>query len=493
MKLIKTMLTGMVILAFAMGQDQTQGGPPPGPPPCDPNATYPVADPGPDGGCANYNDCNGNGAYDAGEPCGDMPQGPPPFESVDANGDGVIDREEARAVFGYDDEGNEDPEFDAGYDDVDSNGDGVVDPAEFDAAAAEDQGPPPGTEGGGFYCGECDVEFGSEEEMHQHMEEHHGGGDGGPDPVWEAFASTLENGGSPDDAFEAAAAAVYDLEVASGNMSEEEFQEGKDNARAAFDQALADGKSPEEAFGDAAAANQPPAPTNHWDGNCAAMCEGHGEYWLDSDGDGQPEDGPYATWDHDADGNPVDCGCGDGDGDDHHPEGDYDGDGHDPEGDMDGGTDGPDGGPGGPPPFEAIDANSDGLVNMDEARAFFSNDPEFNEDEFANDFARVDANGDGSVDEGEHVDEVARQIAGGVFGETMANGGSPEDAFNNVAGALHEFLVGGGHESQEGFDNARDAAWNAFQEALQNGASPEEAFGAAMQAGGEANNDDGGN
>ena len=52
------------------------------------------------------------------------------------------------------------------------------------------------------------------------------------------------------------------------------------------------------------------APTNHWDGNCAAMCGGHGEYWLDSDGDGQPEDGPYATWDHDADGNPVDCGCG---------------------------------------------------------------------------------------------------------------------------------------------------------------------------------------
>ena len=48
-----------------------------------------------------------------------------------------------------------------------------------------------------------------------------------------------------------------------------------------------------------------------------------GDYYLDSDGDGNAEDGPYATWDHDADGNPVDCGCGDGgqggnhDGDDH--------------------------------------------------------------------------------------------------------------------------------------------------------------------------------
>ena len=70
MKLIKTIVAGMVLLVFATGQEQTDGGPPP-PPPCDPNATYPVADPGPDGGCGNYNDCNGNGAYDLGEPCGD--------------------------------------------------------------------------------------------------------------------------------------------------------------------------------------------------------------------------------------------------------------------------------------------------------------------------------------------------------------------------------------------------------------------------------------
>ena len=43
---------------------------------------YPVADPGPDGGCADYADCNGNGAYDLGEPCF---EGQPMDEDTDAN------------------------------------------------------------------------------------------------------------------------------------------------------------------------------------------------------------------------------------------------------------------------------------------------------------------------------------------------------------------------------------------------------------------------
>ena len=40
-------------------------------------ADYPIADPGPDGGCGDYADCNDNGAYDLGEPCfeGDHPGG----------------------------------------------------------------------------------------------------------------------------------------------------------------------------------------------------------------------------------------------------------------------------------------------------------------------------------------------------------------------------------------------------------------------------------
>ncbi|MEA1881188.1 MAG: hypothetical protein U9N31_02135, partial [Candidatus Marinimicrobia bacterium] len=166
----------------------------------------------------------------------------------------------------------------------------------------------------------CDFVGNSEEDWQNHY--HDDGGPGGgelagePDPVWEAFDQTMQNGGTPQEGFDAAAAKVYELEVDSGNMSQEEYDEGKAKAQGAFDDALADGKTPEEAFGAAMAAAGPPVPTNHWDGNCAAMCEGMGEYWLDSDGDGQPEDGPYAIWDHDADGNPVDCGCGDDGGED---------------------------------------------------------------------------------------------------------------------------------------------------------------------------------
>jgi len=57
--------------------------------------------------------------------------------------------------------------------------------------------------------------------------------------------------------------------------------------------------------------NSDPA-TNHWDGNCAAICGGHDEYWLETDGDPDngAEDGPYQPWHYDADGNPVICDCG---------------------------------------------------------------------------------------------------------------------------------------------------------------------------------------
>ena len=65
-------------------------------------------------------------------------QGPPPFEDVDTNGDGSIDREEARAMFGHDEEGNADPNFDEEYDKIDTNGDGEVDHAEYMAADGGD-------------------------------------------------------------------------------------------------------------------------------------------------------------------------------------------------------------------------------------------------------------------------------------------------------------------------------------------------------------------
>ena len=182
MKLIKLMLAIVMALAMVVAQDTGDN-------PCDPDMTYPAADPGPDGGCGNYADCNGNGAYDLGEPCfEDGQDGGPPFEDVDTNGDGVVDRDEARAMFGHDEEGNPDPEFDAEYDRI-AGDDGVLDHDEYMAA-----------------------------------------GDGGP-------------------------------------------------------------------------------PTNHWDGNCGAMKHGESEYWLDSDGDPDngAEDGPYAVWYEDADGNSVDC------------------------------------------------------------------------------------------------------------------------------------------------------------------------------------------
>jgi hypothetical protein len=68
---------------------------------CDPENDYPQADPAPHG-CADYNDCNGNGAYDLGEPCGETDGGyvdpaegqdegyvDPPQEMVDENSTGM--------------------------------------------------------------------------------------------------------------------------------------------------------------------------------------------------------------------------------------------------------------------------------------------------------------------------------------------------------------------------------------------------------------------
>ena len=36
---------------------------------CDPDVDYPNNPPGSEGGCGDYDDCNGNGAFDIGEPC----------------------------------------------------------------------------------------------------------------------------------------------------------------------------------------------------------------------------------------------------------------------------------------------------------------------------------------------------------------------------------------------------------------------------------------
>ena len=181
MKLIKLIAAVIMSLGLMIAQPPNQGGTQQGPPPCDQWLNSNMA-----------HDMNGDGTVDEGDCPG---QGPPPFEAVDTNDDGLIDREEARAMFGQDKDGNPDPEFDSRFDNR-AGDDGMVDHAEYMAA-----------------------------------------GDGGP-------------------------------------------------------------------------------PTNHWDGNCGAMKHGESEYWLDSDGDPDngAEDGPYAVWYEDADGNPVDCGPGPDDG-----------------------------------------------------------------------------------------------------------------------------------------------------------------------------------
>ena len=318
----------------------------------------------------------------------------------------------------------------------------------------------------------------------------------GPDPFQQAFMTTMQNGGTPDEAFEAVAAVFHQMGVECDDceMTEEEFQEGKAEAKAAFDAVLANGGTPEEAFhaametgndgpgtcdvcgyeyggpddhhghcrvcnaemntdddwrahcdenwehckpqaGDTCGyvgpsgdecgyvhsgdegedhhhcdhcglavnsgeemhnhmqADHPDMmeqhddgggdhdgsqhyPNNHWDGNCGAMMNGESEYWLDSDGDPNngPEDGPYAVWHEDADGNPVNCG-----------------------------------GQGGPPPTcEEVDANGDGSIDRDEARAKFGHDEEGNPDpNFDQRYDEVDTNGDGVVDCGEHDAAVA--------------------------------------------------------------------------------------
>jgi len=245
MKLIKLMLAGMVVMSFALAQDDTQGGQATGPPPCDPNATYPVADPGPDGGCANYNDCNGNGVYDAGEPCGDVGgQGPPTCD-----------------VCGYTFAGEGDHH-------------GHCDRCDFVFTSDNDQH---------GHCDQCDYIFSGEGDQHGHCDK--------CDHIWS---------GDPEDHHGHCDHEGCDFV---GNTNEDWENHSHD---------------------DGGTGGPGGAPTNHWDGNCAAMCGGHGEYWLDSDGDGQPEDGPYATWDHDADGNPVDCGCGGDEGEGEGDEGDGD-------------------------------------------------------------------------------------------------------------------------------------------------------------------------
>jgi len=251
------------------------------------------------------------------DPCfEDGQDGGPPFEDVDTNGDGVVDRDEARDFFG------DEPNFDEEYDKVDANGDGMVDHAEYMAA----------DDGGGDH--------------------EDGDGDDGPPP----FEDVDSNGDGSIDRDEA-----RDYFGDEPNF-DEEYDKVDTNGDGVVDHA-------EYMASDGGDHDGPQHyPSYHWDGYCGAMMNGESEYWLDSDGDPDngPEDGPYAVWHEDADGNPVNCGPG----------------------------------PGGPPPptCEEVDTNGDGSIDRDEARNFFGDEPNFDEE-----YDKVDTNGDGVVDHAEYM------------------------------------------------------------------------------------------
>ena len=321
-------------MSFALAQDDSQGGQPTGPPPCDEWLNSDMAQ-----------DMNGDGVVDEGDCPG---SGPPPFEDVDTNGDGSIDREEARAMFGHDDEGNPDPDFDEEYDKIDTNGDGEVDHAEY--MAADDGG---GDHDGGGTCDVCGHEYGGEGDHHGHCRVC--GAEMNTDDDWRAHCdenwehckpqagdtcgyvgpSGDECGyvhtGAPDEDHHHCD--TCGMPVNSGAEMEAHCNENPEHCGGG-DHEDGDGDGP---------------PTNHWDGNCGAMSHGESEYWVDSDGDPDngAEDGPYAVWYEDADGNSVDCGGGDHDG---------------------------------PPPFEDVDTNGDGSIDREEARAMFGHDDEGNPD-----------------------------------------------------------------------------------------------------------------
>ena len=317
-------------------------------------------------------------------------QGPPPFQEVDTNGDGKIDREEARAMFGQDEDGNPDPEFDSRFDSR-AGDDGFVDQAEYNQAD-QDGGQPPECDVCGYqftgpedhhgHCDKCDhVYTGDHNDRHGHcnvcdvaLEDDQGWNDHcneNPEHCRPQAGDTCGWGGQ-----DGGDACGY---VFTGDPGEDHHHcdhcgLAVNSGEEMHNHMQADHPDMMEQHDGGGDHDGGPAPTNHWDGNCGAMMNGESEYWLDSDGDGSPDDGPYAVWDEDADGNPVNCG-----------------------------------GPGGPPPTcEEVDTNGDGSIDRDEARAKFGHDPQGNPNpNFDQDFDEVDANGDGVVDCEEHDAAVA--------------------------------------------------------------------------------------
>ena len=363
MKLIKLIAAVIMSLGLMIAQPPNQGGTQQGPPPCDQWLNSNMA-----------HDMNGDGVVDEGDCPG---QGPPPFEAVDTNGDGLIDREEARAMFGQDKDGNPDPEFDNRFDNR-AGDDGMVDHAEYMAPGGGDHDGPAtcdvcGYEYGGpddhhGHCRVCNAEMNTDDDWRAHCDENweHCKPQAG-DTCGYVGPSGDECGyvHSGDEGEDHHHCDHCGLAVNSGEEMHNHMQADHPDMMEQHDDGGGDHDGSQH------------YPNNHWDGNCGAMMNGESEYWLDSDGDPNngPEDGPYAVWHEDADGNPVNCGPG----------------------------------PEGPPPTcEEVDANGDGSIDRDEARAKFGHDPQGNPDpNFDQRYDEVDTNGDGVVDCGEHDAAVA--------------------------------------------------------------------------------------
>ena len=300
MKLIKLIAAVIMSLGLMIAQPPNQGGTQQGPPPCDQWLNSNMA-----------HDMNGDGVVDEGDCPG---AGPPPFEAVDTNGDGSIDREEARAMFGQDKDGNPDPEFDNRFDNR-AGDDGMVDHAEYMAPGGGDHDGPAtcdvcGYEYGGpddhhGHCRVCDAEMNADEDWQSHCEENPDhckaqAGDVCGFRGWDGQGEECGyvHTGDPDEDHHHCD--HCGLAVNSGEEMHNHMQADHPDMMGQHDGGGGDHDG------------QQHFPNNHWDGNCGAMMNGQSEYWLDSDGDPNngPEDGPYAVWHEDADGNPVNCGPG---------------------------------------------------------------------------------------------------------------------------------------------------------------------------------------
>ena len=422
MKLIKLMLAIVMALAMVVAQD-TGGNP------CDPNMTYPAADPGPDGGCGNYADCNGNGAYDMGEPCFEGQGGPPTCSDVDTNGDGSIDLEEARAMYGFDDQGNPDPEFEQGYADVDTNDDGVVDCSEHDQAVqkAMEEGQGPGTcdvcgyEYGGpddhhGHCRVCDAEMNTDDDWRAHCDENweHCKPQAG-DTCGYVGPSGDECGyvhtGDPDEDHHHCD--TCGMPVNSGDEMGAHCDENPDHCGGGDH----DGGPPFEDVDSNGDGSIDREEARSFFGDDPNFDEEYDK--IDTNGDGMVDHAEYMA----ADGGDHDGGDGDHEGGD---------------GDHDGG-----------PPFEDVDTNGDGVVDREEARAMFGHDEEGNPDpEFDGEYDKI-AGDDGVVDHAEYM--------------AAGDGGPPTNHWDGNCGAMKhgesEYWLDSDGDPNNGAEDGPYAVW----------------------------------